>query len=161
MGLLVSISPTPPSIVDKVLVAPLSQSWSFVSRNLVQLPIIYAKTKAINYESMHASITTMSQQCVISAKHTTNQTATIPRYESYWARRAAMQNIIGSTIWSRKMLRMTMEIYIDQSWHATHAINAGTACDLSTAGCPVDQVLDLTAPTGARINQSIRSSIQK
>jgi hypothetical protein len=44
---------------------------------------------------------------------------------------------------------------VNQSWHATHAINAGTACDLSTAGCPVDQVLDLTAPTGATINHSI------
>jgi hypothetical protein len=72
-----------------------------------------------------------------------------------------MQNIIGSTIWSRKMLRMTMEIYIDQSWHATHAINAGTACDLSTAGCPVDQVLDLTAPTGATINQPINQPISQ
>ena len=43
---------------------------------------------------------------------------------------------------------------IDQSWHTTHAINAGTACDLSTAGCPVVQVLDLTAPTVAT-NQSL------
>jgi len=42
---------------------------------------------------------------------------------------------------------------LNESWHATHAINAGTACDLSTAGCPVD--LDLTAPTGATINHSI------
>ncbi len=47
---------------------------------------------------------------------------------------------------------------INQSWHATHAINAGTACDLSTAGCPVDQVLDLTAPTGATINHSLNQS---
>jgi hypothetical protein len=33
----------------------------------------------------------------------------------------------------------------NQSWHATHAINAGNACDLSTAGCPVDQVLEESA----------------
>ena len=50
---------------------------------------------------------------------------------------------------------------VNQTWHAIHAINAGTACDLSTAGCPVDQVLDLTAPTGATINQSFSQSINQ
>ena len=49
----------------------------------------------------------------------------------------------------------------NQTWHTTHAINAGTACDLSTAGCPVDQFLDLTAPTGATLSQSINQSINQ
>jgi hypothetical protein len=58
----------------------------------------------------------------------------------------------------------SIEVKEQQSINAIHAINAGTACDLSTAGCPVDQVLDLTAPTGATIkpiNQPIKSNIQK
>jgi hypothetical protein len=54
--------------------------------------------------------------------------------------------------------RQSINQSVNQSWHAIHVINAGTACDLSTAGCPVDQVLDLTAPTGARINQPIKSN---
>jgi hypothetical protein len=38
---------------------------------------------------------------------------------------------------------------------------AGTACDLSTVGCHVVQVLDLTAPIGATTNQSINKSISQ
>jgi len=58
-------------------------------------------------------------------------------------------------------ITQTINQSVNQTWHAPHAINVGTACDLSTAGCPVDQVLDLTAPTGATSNQSINQSINK
>ncbi len=58
-------------------------------------------------------------------------------------------------------ITQTINQSVNQTCHAPHAINAGTACDLSTTGCPVDQVLDLTAPTGATIIQSIKKAITK
>jgi hypothetical protein len=61
-------------------------------------------------------------------------------------------------VWIDRSERGTMNQSTSPSWHAIHAINAGTACDLSTAGCPVDQVLDPTAPTGARMNQPMKSN---
>ena len=92
---------------------PLDMSSSLICHNvLVAFNYFTQKQHSQPWNQFMHQIQTMATSHVMSNnRQQQHYTSMIPRYASYWVRRATVQYVMRSTTWSRKILRITMGIW--------------------------------------------------